>query len=1529
MKETETAGKKQMELITSLVNLTAGNTSFEQTMRDFIDLITDYGRGDGIQSVRILLDEQSFQSSCFNETLSDSLRKDTLLLDVPDCNTASLEILHKPRISGNAAPAVLDDTAFSRLLANVLSGYIARIRLKKLHYDNRERLKELNSINLTNSILKRNGTLLDSLQDICSLLPEAWQYPADTVARIIFDGNVFESSGFAETEWELKQMFETPDGKKGLLEVFYLREFPEADEGPFLKEERSLLDILASIISGTYTNRSLHDLLIRNTERLKELRCINQTSEILKSCSSFEDMLKQVCKILPEAWQYPEHTAVRIRYNDRIFLSRDFEETPWMQSQTFEAPRNKQGLIEVFLLDEFPPEDEGPFLKEERNLLNNIAGMIGGSAGSDVLKKLLYENNERLKELGAINRTSRLISECRPVNETLTEVAGILSQSWQYPEYTEVNIHFEGEDYTTPGFRETIWNQKQNFITIDNKKGSIQVVYLKEFPPCDEGPFLREERDLLTNISKLISGYLNNTKGRDIYRRSIHKKQEIEKQEEYKKSLVTNKGPLQLFFNQQVLDKYIYLDMMKYKVKEILFVSTLYDAFILGNEDGFFERFMGEIYQYSLFSLPRITGVTTEEEALDMLETKSFDLVLIMVGLDTDMPESLGRRVKQKIPSLPVYLLLNQKNQIRHFEELVASSHYLDNVFFWNGDSQIIFSIVKSIEDKANVANDTQVGLVRVILLVEDSALYYSKYLQILYEIVFGQVQQLLPEVEKNELDKICKMRSRPKILLARNYEDAMHLFNKYKDYLLCVISDIEFEHQGMPEKEAGINFIKYVKSHMMKLPIILQSSDNKNLRQADDLDVFFINKNSETLMNDLKNYLTSYLGFGDFIFRDRNGNQIGIARTLKEFEKQLEIIPDETYYLHAIENQFSIWLMSRGEIKLAKTINPMKVSTLENVPKFKQDVLDTIRNYQEEKKRGKIFRLEETPLVDEKNIVTLAEGSLGGKGRGLAFINTLIYNFDFSAVSGRINIRTPKTVIIGTNEFDSFIQENRLYDLIMGNDQGFDRIKEHFLSGKLSPGLERKLAAFLEQVDKPLAIRSSSLSEDSFTQPFAGVFHTYIIPNSPDKRDVVLKKMKQAIKLVFASIFSSEAKGYFNAIHHRVEDEKMAVVLQELVGNRYGDYYYPHISGTACSYNYYPVAHMEPEEGFAMAALGLGTYVVDGMSSYRFSPKYPKTEMYSLKDMINSSQVKFYAVDCTKINMDYASDGELASLVLLDISEAEKHGSLKHCASVYDYQNDRILPGLSVPGPRILNFANILKYDYIPLAKTLEMLLGTIKEALGSPVEIEFAVDLNRAENGLPTFYLLQTKPMVENRGRMHFELEQFKRDEALLYTETSLGNGCIDDVYDVIYVDTEKFDKMKTLDMAGEIEYLNNLLIKENRRYILIGPGRWGTRDRFLGIPVTWAQISHARIIVEISLANFPLDSSLGSHFFHNVTSMNIGYFSINTIKDAEFINWDRLHREEAVHRTRYFRHVRFRNPLKILMDGKEKKSIILDNN
>jgi len=1510
-------------LINRMIQILDRGKSLNLSLQQAADAIAQSFKPANSAYGRVTYDELVFRSKRFEETEVIVKRRFQLPVGQPvmvEIFLSGYLIRHDAGTNVNDAERILD------VAVPLLNGIISRFRLEKLAFDMNERQKELKSLNQATEILKKSISLDESLQEVCSSLPEAMLFPKHAVARIRYGNKNFTSAHFKETSTVLQQAFDTPDGVKGAIEIFYRKSLHVAAADPFLKEERSLIANLAALISGTVSKKALQNLLYQNTERLKELKGINQTSEILQKGKSLEESLRTICSILPASWQYPESTVARISYDKKVFLSPGFEESPWKMSQPFEAPGNKKGIIEIFYLHPFPPADEGPFLKEERDLLVNLANLIAGSATRDVFNKLHHENTERLKELKAINQTSKIIEEGKTIDETLQEICFILPKSWQYPRYTVCRIRFEGKVYASDNFMESEWGQTENFVTIDNKKGTIGIYYLKPFPEEDEGPFLFEERDLLINIARLISGYLNDYKGRAMILRKGVPAQEIYPSDEFRNSLIKAKKPLQLYFNQQAIDKYIYLDMMKYKVKHILFVATLYDAFILESEDSFFEKFMGEIYQYSLFSVPRITGVSSGEEALDLLETTRFDMVILMAGMDREATVMLSEQIRARKESLPIYLLLNKKSDISYFEELEPTLPSIDKLFVWNGDSLILFAIVKSTEDKVNVENDTHIGLVRVILLIEDSPLYYSRYLQFLYDIVFGQVQRLLPEVEKNELDKICKMRSRPKILLARNYEEAMAIFNKYKDFMLCVISDVEFDRAGRMDKKAGVRFIRYVKSHLSNLPIILQSSENSNEKLARNLEVAFLNKNSETLLNDLKHYLSRYLGFGNFIFRDKEGNKIAEARSLREFEMLLREVPDESLYLHASENQFSLWLMARGEIQLARTLNPVPVSSFKNMDESRQFFLETFKKYREEKKKGKVLSFDETSSLDEKNIVSFAGGSLGGKGRGLAFIDTLIYNLDFPSLIKGINIFTPITVVIGSDEFQRFITKNNLFEKIVDPGITYAELRHHFVEGLLSTSLMRKLKVFVSQINKPIAVRSSSSSEDSITQPFAGVFDTYIIPNSETNKRVVLDRLSIAIKLIFASTFSDKARNFFAVLRHKIEEERMAIVLQELVGNQYGDYYYPHISGIAQSYNYYPVADMKPDEGFAVAAVGLGTYVVDGWKSFRFSPRYPKVSMYSIKDLLNSSQVQFYALDCREREIDFLKDGELAALSLLDISEAEKHGTLQHCVSVYNANNDRLEPVLSSSGPRVVNFANILQYEQIPLAKTISILLNAIKESFGSPVEIEYAVDLSKAANGLPTFYLLQIKPLIGDQIRDRIEFDKLAREDMILFTKSSVGNGKLSEISDVIFIDNEKFSKLKTTQMAEEIEYLNGLMIKEDRRYVLIGPGRWGSRDRFVGIPVNWSQISNAKVIVEVSLDNYPLDSSLGSHFFHNVTSMNIGYFSVKHSSPTDFVSWKLLNKQKVINETGFFKHVRFKNPLSILMDGKQKTSAIV---
>jgi hypothetical protein len=1364
-----------------------------------------------------------------------------------------------------------------------------------------------------------------ALKRVCAVISSS-AYKQDLVmSRISFANRIFLSPGFEESGDVVKKEFRSPDDILCSVEIFLRTSHAIQYLSGFIRETEAILDFCVPILTGILSKIQLRQVYHDMGERQKELQSINKTTKVLQTARSTEEALQTICNLLPDGWQYPESTVARIIYNRKEYLSPGFRETPWKIMQEFELPGNKKGTIEIFYTEQFSEEDEGPFLKEERNLLVNISNMISGSATKKVLSKVIHDTAERLKELKAINQTSKIIEEGKPVEETLQNICSILPKSWQYPRYTAARISFEGKTYVSKEFEETFWFQAEPFVTIDNKIGSVDIFYLRPFPPEDEGPFLKEERNLLINISKLISGYLNNYKGRGIIHLKGVPAHEIHPSDAFRSSLTRNKKPLQLYFNQQAIDKYIYLDMMRYKIKHILFVSTFYDAFTLESEDSFFAKFMGEIYQYSLFSVPRITGASTSEEALELLETTHFDLVILMAGMDRDAPILLSEQIRERNESLPIYLLLNRKSEIKYYEELIPTIRSVDRLFVWSGDSLILFSIVKLTEDNVNVENDTRIGLVRVILLIEDSPIYYSKYIQILYDIVFDHVRHLLPEVEQNELDKISKMRSRPKILHARNYEEATAIFNKYRDFMLCIISDMEFDRSGRMDKFAGVRFIKYVKSHISKLPIILQSSENDNELIARQLEVAFINKNSDSLLKDIKHFLNSYLGFGNFVFRDKKGNKIGVAKSLREFETLLQEVPDESLYLHASENQLSLWLMQRGEIQLARTLNPLSINMFDSIEESRQHLIDTIRKYREEKKKGKILSFDETAIIDEKNIVSFSGGSLGGKGRGLAFINTLIYNLEFPGISSRINITTPITVVIGTNEFELFIAKNKLFEKIIDPEVSYPRLRELFIKGQLSASLLKKIKVFANQIDKPIAVRSSSIAEDSINQPFAGIFDTFLVPNSTNKK-LVFEQICNAVKLVFASTFSPKARNYFTIIHHKIEEEKMAVILQELVGNQYGEYYYPHISGVAQSFNYYPVASMKPEEGFAVAAFGLGTYVVDGWKSYRFSPKYPNVSMYSTKDLVNGTQVQFYALDCLTTDIDFLRDGELAALKLIDISEADSHGTLKHCVSVFNADNDRLDPGNGGYGPLVVNFANILQYNYIPLAETISTILATVQESFGSPVEIEFAVDLERAQNGLPSFYLLQIKPLITDQIGKNVNLDSLDKGRMLLYTRSCVGNGEVSDICDVIFIDNEKFTKLKTLEMADEVEKLNKRMIDEGKQYILIGPGRWGSRDRFVGIPVNWSQISNAKVIVEISLHNFPLDSSLGSHFFHNVTAMSIGYFSVQHSSPTDFIRWDVLEGQRLVQQTEFFKHVRFEKPLKVYMDGRHKTSAVV---
>lgn len=1142
------------------------------------------------------------------------------------------------------------------------------------------------------------------------------------------------------------------------------------------------------------------------------------------------------------------------------------------------------------------------------------------------IQRLMAERKERLKELTCINQTNQVIKESRPPEETLSQIVRIIPPAWQYPEMTVARIRLNNKQFTSPGFRESKWVMTQRFSTVDHRDGLIEVFYLKQFPEMDEGPFLKEERHLIENLASIISNYLNALEARKILSKSIDEDNVRSEISQFQKpGEVNSRMLLQKFLNKQNANRDIFHDLMPYKVKEILLVATLYDAFSIEKEGRFSEHILGEYHQLNLTSMPRVTGASNYEEAMEQLNSRHFDLVILMIGTDKVTPMQIAGTVKKEYPYIPIHVLLNNDRELTEFKETNTSLKFVDNLFVWNGDSSVFFAMVKHLEDKVNLENDTQIGLVKVILLVEDSEKYYSRYLPLLYQIVLEQTKRIIDDVSTDDLFKVLRLRARPKILLAQNYEEAMEIVESQLDNLLCLITDVKFTKQGKVDENAGFDLVAQVRELVRGLPTIIQSSDVTNSRKAFDLKCTFINKNSDTLLQDIRNFISHHLGFGNFVYKDAGGKKIAVAKSLKEFESNIETIPVESLVYHGKRNHFSLWLMARGEIKIAKMIHPVKVTDFKTPVEFRNYLKHVIKKYRNESNTGKIVNFEEAALLDETNIVSLGTGPLGGKGRGCAFINTLIYNINFPDIIPELNIRTPRTMIIGTDEFDIFMERNSLFDVVV-KDNHYEELRNLFIEGELSYNLEKKLKSLLKQINRPLAIRSSSLLEDSTMQPFSGIFDTYLVPNNDPAFSVRLKHLTDCIKMVYASIYSPHSRSYFEAINYKLEEEKMAVVIQEVVGTVHDDYFYPHVSGTAQSHNYYPVAHMKPEDGFALAAVGLGHYVVNGERSYRFSPKYPKLEVNSPVSLFRNSQVSFLALDLKKSDIDFLHEGSDANLLKLDIDQAESDGVLNHLASVYDADNDRIEPGLGMAGPRIINFANLLKYEHLPFARALQLILDVGKEALGSPIEVEYALDLDTAPNGKPSFHLLQIKPMLGSSSDYTFDLDKLNKEDIIIYAERSMGNGRIDNIHHLLYVRPEAFDKMRTKEIAAQIQTINRKLVEEKQKYVLIGPGRWGTSDPFIGIPVNWSQISNARIIIETSLEDFPLDASLGSHFFHNVTSMGVGYFSIQHKADTSYIMWDKLQKEKVREETGFLKLITFKEPLCVLMDGKKRVSVIM---
>ncbi|MCE1199101.1 MAG: pyruvate, phosphate dikinase [Marinilabiliales bacterium] len=981
-------------------------------------------------------------------------------------------------------------------------------------------------------------------------------------------------------------------------------------------------------------------------------------------------------------------------------------------------------------------------------------------------------------------------------------------------------------------------------------------------------------------------------------------------------------------YKRRKTDRDIFQELMPSKVKEVLLFATLYDAYTIEREGQFSDKIFGEYLQLNLYAAPRFTSVNTMEDVLPTINLRHFDLIIIMAGVDKEMPIRVAEMIHHAKPRIPILLLVNNNNDVGYFKRAASLVPAIDRVFVWNGNSNVFLAMIKYIEDKRNVARDTVLGGVRIVLLVEDSIKYYSRYLPLLFSSVLTQTQSLVSDDSTDELHKIFKYRARPKVLLVSTYEEAVQIINDYQNYLLCVISDVKFAKSGVDDEDAGIELLKYTKK-MLKypIPLLLQSHDIENARRADAIGAGFITKNSDTLAHDIHEFINTKLGFGDFIFKDKKGNKIACARNLHEFEELVSKVPMESLLYHARANGFSTWLMARGEINMAERLIPFKVEDFENTEKLRHFILNVFLDVREKKNRGRIVNFDSSLITGNRYIVRMGLGSLGGKGRGLAFMSNFLENIDMKAILKGINIRMPATTIIGAIEFDRFLELNDLLDIAFHSTDE-EEIKTAFLAGDFSLSLKERLMSYITHMHQPLAVRSSGLFEDSLLQPFSGVYDTYLIPNNHPDPEVRFVQLQNAIKLIYASVFSNDARSYFQAINYKIEEEKMAIIIQPVVGKEHEGKFYVDISGIAQSFNYYPYAYMQPEDGFAVTAIGLGQAVSGGEKAYRFCPKYPGLNVGSIADQVRDTQREYWAIDLSNPELDMTHLGELAAIRKYPVSTAEKNGVIDQGLSTYDMENAVLLPGTGMRGPRVVDFANILKYNQVPLADALSVLMKLFQQAMGSPVEMEFAVDLNRGENGWPTFYLLQLKPLIRREEDVAIDLEGLERKNMVLLSRKGMGNGRIHGIRDMVYVDLDAFDRTRTREIATEVQEFNKLLSEADCKYVLIGPGRWGTRDEFTGIPVRWSYINNARVIVEVGLPDFPLDASLGSHFFHNVTSMNVGYFSVPLVDGNEFVNMDLIKSQEVIQAGKFVKWIRFPQPIEVLMDGRKRTAVVLMN-
>lgn len=976
--------------------------------------------------------------------------------------------------------------------------------------------------------------------------------------------------------------------------------------------------------------------------------------------------------------------------------------------------------------------------------------------------------------------------------------------------------------------------------------------------------------------------------------------------------------------NQLYFKDTSFVDLMTKRIYNILLVANPYDAFMLEDDGRIDEKVFNEYMNLSLRYPPRFTQVSTMEEAWQRLDKMGYDLVICMPGSDNSDAFDIAHSIKKRYPYIPLVVLTPFSHGITARMEHEDLSIF-EYVFCWLGNTDLLLSIIKLIEDKMNLAHDVKEVGVQMILVVEDSIRFYSSVLPNLYRFVLEQSKEFATEA-LNGHQRTLRMRGRPKIVLARTYEEAMSLYEQYQDNILGVISDASFPREGKKDPQAGARLLGEIRARDPYMPLIMESSETANRDVAHLRGASFVDKNSKKMGVDLRDAVSQNFGFGDFIFRDpATMKEIARVHNLKELQNIIFTIPRESLYYHITRNHISRWLYSRAMFPVAEFLKSITCDSYEDIDAHRQIIFDAIVKYRRMKNRGVVAEFIKERFDSYSNFARIGEGSLGGKGRGLAFIDNLVKrHVEFESFENA-TVTIPKTVVLCTDLFDEFMDTNNLYQLAL-SDVPDEVILRHFLRAKLPDRLIDDFFAFFEAVKAPIAIRSSSLLEDSHYQPFAGIYSTYMIPYLDDKYEM-LRMLSDAIKGVYASVYFRDSKAYMQATSNVIDQEKMAVILQEVVGNQYGDRYYPSMSGVARSLNYYPIGDEKAEEGIVNLALGLGKYIVDGGMTLRFSPYHPNQVLQTseMEIALKETQTRFYALDLRNAGHDFSIDDGF-NLLKLHVKEAEKDGALNYIASTYDPYDQIIRDGLYPGGRKVITFANILQHDVFPLPRILQLALKYGEQEMRRPVEIEFAATMSREKDKTGTFYLLQIRPIVDTKEMLDEDLTAIPDDQVLLRSNNSLGHGLMNEIHDIIYVKTDDYSASHNQEIAWEIEKLNQQFLDEGRNYVLVGPGRWGSSDTWLGIPVKWPHISAARVIVEAGLTNYRVDPSQGTHFFQNLTSFGVGYFTINAFMNDGVYNQEFLNAQPAIHETKYLRHVHFRQPMVVKMDGKKKLGVVL---